>query len=89
MIDPAVGKRSRRCERLGDRIEPLGIEGSKSLQDVFVDAGIPASRRATWPVVELNDSILWVPGLTRSRQLLVESSDSPVLRLQATPPFPI
>lgn len=78
-----------RTRQEGDRIEPLGIEGSKSLQDVFVDAGIPASRRATWPVVELNDSILWVPGLTRSRQLLVESSDSPVLRLQATPPFPI
>jgi len=78
-----------RARRAGDRIHPLGMDGSASLQDVFVDARIPASRRDFWPVVVLDEEVLWVPGLKRSRRLLVGTSDAPVLRLQAAPPFPI
>ena len=73
----------------GDRINPLGMEGSKSLQDLFTDARIPASRRSAWPVVVLDTTVLWVPGLARSRELLIGEDTNPVLRLQARPPFHI
>jgi tRNA(Ile)-lysidine synthase len=36
----------------------------KKLQDLFVDAKIPASQRSRWPVIASEDSVWWVPGLT-------------------------
>jgi len=78
-----------RAWQAGDRVQPLGMGGSKKLQDVFTDAGIPASRRRFWPILVVGETVLWVPGVVRSRHLLVRDSDNDVLRLQATPPFPI
>jgi tRNA(Ile)-lysidine synthase len=75
--------------RSGDRVEPLGMSGSKSLQDVFTDALVPASRRRSWPVLDVAGKVIWVPGLVRSRHLLVGGPDKQVLRLYARPPFPI
>ena len=78
-----------RAWRSGDRIEPLGMSGSKSLQDVFTDALVPASRRRSWPVLVVGQTVIWVPGLVRSRHLLVGGPDKPVLRLHARPPFSV
>ena len=71
----------------GDRIEPLGMSGSKKLQDVFTDALVPAPLRRTWPVLVIEDTVIWVPGLARSKHLLIGGPVKPVLRLHATPPF--
>lgn len=78
-----------RAWRSGDRIEPLGMTGSKSLQDVFTDALVPASRRRSWPILVVNRKVIWVPGLVRSRHLLVGGPDKEVLRLHARPPFSV
>ena len=37
----------------------------KKLQDLFVDAKIPASQRSRWPVIASEDGVWWVPGLTQ------------------------
>lgn len=71
----------------GDRIEPLGMSGRKKLQDVFTDSLVPASRRRSWPVLAIGETVIWVPGLVRSRHLLIGGPDKPVLRLVASPPF--
>lgn len=55
----------------GDRIDPLGMGGSKKLQDVFVDRKIPAVRRWGRPALVAGDQILWVPGVIRSRHRMV------------------
>lgn len=47
----------------GDRIKPRGLGGSKSLQDLFVDAKVPRRMRDLHPVVCEGDRIVWVPGL--------------------------
>lgn len=70
----------------GDRVEPLGMTGSKKLQDVFTDALVPASRRGAWPVLVAGETVIWVPGLVRSKHRLIGGPDKPVLHLQATPP---
>lgn len=72
----------------GDRIRPLGLEGSKSLQDLFTDRGVPRSHRRLLPVLVSGDHIAWVAGLAigeefklsaRTRRTLVVSAD-PVRR---------
>lgn len=90
---PAPPDRGRtlllRAWRPGDRIEPLGMKGSKSVGDVFTDALVSPSRRQGWPVLEIEGQLIWVPGLVRSRHLLIGGPHKPVLALRATPPFPV
>jgi tRNA(Ile)-lysidine synthase len=72
-----------RSPRPGDRLRPLGLGGSKKLQDVFVDAKVPRGERPSWPVVEQGGSILWVPGLARSDRALVEPRSRKLLVVEA------
>ena len=52
-----------RCWRDGDRMRPLGLGGSKSLQDLFTDRKVPREMRRTLPVVESESGeIAWVAG---------------------------
>ena len=52
-----------RCWRAGDRMQPLGMTGTKKLQDLFVDAHLPREERGSIPVSENGRGIVWVGGL--------------------------
>jgi len=52
-----------RSWRDGDRIRPLGLGGSKSLQDLFTDHGVPRSQRRRIPVVTVGERVAWVAGI--------------------------
>ena len=52
-----------RAWREGDRMRPLGLGGSKSLQDLFTDRHIPRSLRRALPVVVAGETIAWVAGV--------------------------
>src|ERR671932_35012 len=52
-----------RAWRAGDRMEPAGLGGSKTLQDLFTDRKVPRAERASWPVVEANGEIACVPAV--------------------------
>jgi tRNA(Ile)-lysidine synthase len=58
-IPPVIEVRSWRP---GDRISPLGMVGSRKLQDLFVDAKLPRHLRAHIPIFVCGDEILWIPG---------------------------
>jgi tRNA(Ile)-lysidine synthase len=47
----------------GDRMRPLGLGGSRTLQNLFTDRKVPRERRAGIPVVVAGDEIAWVPGV--------------------------
>lgn len=70
-----------RAWREGDRMRPLGLGGSKSLQDLFTDNRVPRSLRHTLPVVASNDRIAWVAGVAVSEEFKLgpESSRAAVL----------
>jgi tRNA(Ile)-lysidine synthase len=59
-LGPAVTVRSWRD---GDRMRPLGLGGTKSLQDLFTDRKVPRALRRTLPVVEAEGEIVWVAGV--------------------------
>ena len=44
-------------------MRPLGLGGSKSLQDLFTDRKVPRALRRTLPVVEAGGEIVWVAGV--------------------------
>ena len=55
-----------RCS--GDKIAVKNLNGSKKIKDIFIDSKIPLKDRESWPIlVDSNDTILWVPGLKKSK----------------------
>ncbi len=52
----------------GDKIMPLGLEGSKKLSDLFREHRVPVDQRSGILVVRDEESILWVVGLARSER---------------------
>jgi tRNA(Ile)-lysidine synthase len=75
-----------RTWRSGDRIRPLGLNGSKSLQDLFTDRGVPRSVRSRIPVVTANGRVAWVAGVAVSEEfrLLEASTEVAVITARAT-----
>ena len=57
-----AGGLSVRGRRPGDRMRPFGIDGSRKLQDIFVDCKIDEPLRDAWPVICAGEEIAWVPG---------------------------
>jgi tRNA(Ile)-lysidine synthase len=67
----------------GDRIAPLGMHGTKKVKDIFIAHKLPRAERARFPVVAMDDQILWLPGLVRSGAALVTDWTEAVLRIEA------
>ncbi|MBI3759444.1 MAG: tRNA lysidine(34) synthetase TilS [Deltaproteobacteria bacterium] len=74
-----------RSFRQGDRIKPLGMTGTRKVQDVFVDRKLPRERRSIWPIIEAQSEVIWIPGMVRSRAALVTSTTQNLLQLTAKP----
>ena len=51
-----------RTRRPGDRFQPLGMSGTKKLQDFFTDAKIPREQRDSIPLLVAESGIAWVVG---------------------------
>ena len=51
-----------RSRRPGDRIAPLGMTGSRKVQDVMVDEKIPAANRDGVPLVVSENGVVWGRG---------------------------
>jgi tRNA(Ile)-lysidine synthase len=70
-----------RSWRPGDRMKPLGMEGSRKIQDILVDQKVPAGERASVPLFECADEIVWLPGYTIARGWEVKDPAMPALHL--------
>jgi len=60
-----------RTWRPGDKMRPLGLGGTKSLQDLFTDRKIPRRQRHLLPVVISDGEIAWVPGVATGERFRV------------------
>lgn len=83
--DAAGSQLTVRSWQEGDRIRPLGLEGSKSLQDLFTDRGVPRSHRRLLPVVLSGDEIIWVAGLAVADSCKISATTRQTLVIKADP----
>ncbi|MEA2068236.1 MAG: tRNA lysidine(34) synthetase TilS [Verrucomicrobiota bacterium] len=51
----------------GDRMNPLGMGGSRKLQDILTDQKVPRAGRPHTPVVVCRGEIIWLPGYRTAR----------------------
>ena len=73
-----------RARQRGDRFQPLGMEGSKSLREFMIDAGIPQRWRDGLPLVVSERGIVCVPGWRIAHWARVTDATRRVLRLSIT-----
>jgi tRNA(Ile)-lysidine synthase len=52
-----------RNRRPGDRIHPLGADGSRRLKEVLIDRRVPWPARERLPLLCVGERIAWVPGI--------------------------
>ncbi|MBW3577724.1 MAG: tRNA lysidine(34) synthetase TilS [Actinobacteria bacterium] len=77
VTDPALIVRGREP---GDRVATAA--GTRKLQDLFVDAGVPRAVRDLVPVVVASDgTILWVPGVVADAAAAAAGREAPAVEL--------
>lgn len=82
----AVGQRLVvRARRRGDRIQPLGMEGSRKLHDLFVDMKVPRHWRDRVPLVLSERGILWAVGYRTAHWARVREGTGNVLCVSFVP----
>jgi tRNA(Ile)-lysidine synthase len=80
-----MGTLAVRNRRPGDRYRPVGLNGSKKLQDLFVDCKLPRAERDRVPlVVDETDRIVWVAGYGIDEAFRVTDTSQHVLVLRLT-----
>lgn len=68
--------------KIGDRIQPFGMKGSKKVSDIFNDAKISCIDKITIPLLCKGKTILWVAGLRRSSHFPISSDCHKVVRVE-------
>lgn len=83
LLDPALSAcRLRvRSRRPGDRFQPLGMAGTKKLQDFLVDAKVSRRSRDAVPLVCAGDDIIWIVGHRISERARVPPGCHHALRI--------
>ena len=65
-------------------MRPLGMEGTKTLQDLFTDRKVPRELRRSLPVVEARGQIVWVAGVAVDERFAAEAGAPGSVGLSAT-----
>lgn len=79
-----VGPLRVRHREAGDEVAAAG--GTRSLQDVLVDAGVPRAVRELWPVVVAEDGrVVWIPGYAADESVLRAGRRAPAAQLRLGP----
>ncbi len=69
----------------GDRLRPLGMDGTKKVSDLLTDAKVPvACRKQTW-VITSGSQVVWVVGIRLSADYRVMPSTKSIIRLTYRP----
>jgi tRNA(Ile)-lysidine synthase len=67
----------------GDRMEIRGLNGSKKVKDIFIDAKLPQRKRNQVPlIVDATERILWIPGFRRSVHALATANTTRLLCME-------
>lgn len=66
----------------GDRIQPLGMKGSKKIHTLFIDEKIPKPRRRSISLLADQKSVLWVPGVCLSDRVKITDATEKVVKAE-------
>jgi tRNA(Ile)-lysidine synthase len=71
-----------RSVRTGDRIQPLGMAGTKRVRRLLLDAKVPFDERERIPLLVDDVGVLWVAGVCLSERARVSDETRTVLKAE-------
>ena len=84
-LDPLQLPLTLRQRRDGDRFQPFGMQGTKKLKDLLIDAKIPQQERERVPVLVNGDEIIWIVGYRTSELFKIRAETKRRLYLNYSP----
>lgn len=72
---------SLRNRKNGDKIIPLGMNGSKKLKDIFIDMKIPKEERDCTPILCFDENISWIVGIRVSEEYKITNKTKNILKV--------
>ena len=78
-----AGTLTVRAWRAGDRMRPLGLDGTKTLADLFGARRIPRAQRASLPILLNDEEIAWIPRVATGEQFRVRDDTARLAVLHA------
>ncbi|WP_297425676.1 tRNA lysidine(34) synthetase TilS [Clostridium sp.] len=72
---------SLRTRRNGDKITPLGMDGTKKLKDIFIDMKIPKEERDNIPILCFDEKIAWIIGIRTSEEYKITNKSKNILKV--------
>jgi tRNA(Ile)-lysidine synthase len=77
-IDNIISVRNRKN---GDKIVPLGMNGSKKLKDIFIDMKVSKEERDIIPILCFDEKIAWIIGIRNSEEYKVTKQSKNILKV--------
>jgi tRNA(Ile)-lysidine synthase len=71
-----------RTVRPGDRIQVLGMKGTKKINSVFIDEKIPLRQRKGIPLLLDQDAVIWIAGLRLSERVKITEKTRQILKVE-------
>jgi tRNA(Ile)-lysidine synthase len=75
------GKLTIRKWKLGDRMRPIGMNGSKLLSDIIKDAKTPSHLKKDILIVEDEEKILWCVGIKISSEAIATDNSEQIIKV--------
>jgi tRNA(Ile)-lysidine synthase len=79
ILGPEVRIRPRQP---GDRFTPFGMDGTRKLQDYFVDTATPQDERDRIPIVEADGRIAWIVGGAIGAEFAVSDTTQSIVEIE-------
>ena len=79
-FDAVAGLLQVRNIRAGDRIRPLGMAGTKKVQEIFIDRKLPRTERKRLPLLVAGERILWIPGVCIAAEAKITAKTKRILQ---------
>jgi len=66
----------------GDRIQPLGMTGTKKIKSLLIDEKVPRRQRHCLPILVDRQSVLWIAGLRMSQRIGITEKTRLALKVE-------
>lgn len=71
-----------RYKREGDKITPLGMNGTKKIKKVFNEIKIPVNERESTPLLCIGDEVAWIVGYGISDKFKIDANTKNILQVE-------
>jgi tRNA(Ile)-lysidine synthase len=73
---------SMRTVKPGDRIQPLGMKGTKKIKSYFIDKKVPLNFRKDVLLLLDQESVLWIAGMRMSERVKITEKTRMILKVE-------